>query len=135
MDDSEDGPPLLKRDKRNFKIAKLAARHSTASNFRIGAVIAKGRKVLGVGFNDPFKTHPKSNTPYQFIHAELAALINARCDVTGAVIYVFRAGQNERPLLAKPCEHCMELIKRAGIKAVFFSIHGGYDFFILNKDS
>jgi deoxycytidylate deaminase len=107
-------------------MAKLLARQSSATNFKIGAVIAKGKKILGVGFNDPFKTHPKSNTPYQFIHAELAAIINARTDLDGASIYVYRAGQNERPLLSRPCDCCMELLKRAGIKTVFYSTNGGY---------
>jgi len=126
MDDSEDGPPLLKRDKRHFRIAKAAAKGSTATNFRLGAVITNGKKILGIGHNDPFKTHPRSNTPYKFIHAELAAIINARCDLSGASIYVYRRGYKGRPLLAKPCEHCMELIHRAGIKNVFFTTDGGY---------
>lgn len=126
MNDSEDGPPLSKRTTKLFRMAKLMARQSTATNFKMGAVIAKGKRVLGVGFNDPYKTHPKSNTPYQFIHAELAAILNARTDLNGACIYVYRSGHNERPMLSKPCEHCMELIHRAGIKTVFYSTNGGF---------
>jgi deoxycytidylate deaminase len=93
----------------------------------MGAVIAKGNKVLGLGFNDPFKTHPKSNTRYQYIHAELSAILNtAREDLKGSSIYVYRLGCKEAPLLAKPCPHCMELIKRSGIKHIFYSTYGGY---------
>lgn len=127
MNDSEDGPsPLSKRTKKFFRLAKLASRQSTATNFRLGAVIVKGNKVLGIGFNDPFKTHPLSNTPYQYIHAELSAIINSRTDLDGAFIYVYRSGLKERPLMSKPCEHCMEHLYRAGIKKVFYSTNGGY---------
>ena len=126
MDDSEDGPPLSKRTTRLFRMAKVMSRHSTASNFKLGAVIARGKKILGTGFNDPYKTHPRSNTPYQFIHAELSAILSAKTDLTGASIYVYRRGYKGRPLLSKPCEHCMELLAREGIKTVFYTTDGGY---------
>lgn len=127
MDDSEDGPPpLSKRTTRLFRMAKLMARQSTATNFKMGAVIARGKKILGVGFNDPYKTHPQSNTRYQFIHAELSAILNARTDLNGACIYIYRSGQHERPMLSKPCDCCMELLRRAGIKTIFYSTNGGY---------
>ena len=117
---------LSKRTTRLFRIAKVAARHSTASNFKIGAVIARGKKILGVGFNDPYKTHPQSNTTYQYIHAELSAIINSRANLEGASIYVYRSGQGERPLLSRPCDCCVELLQKAGISQVFYSTNGGY---------
>ena len=128
MDDSEDDTtgPLFSRDRSLFKLARIMSRHSTAPNFRLGAVIARGKKVLGTGFNDPYKTHPRSNTPYQHIHAELSAIINARCDLRGASIYIYRSGKDENPLLSKPCKNCQEMIKRMGIKWIFYSTNGGF---------
>ena len=105
----------------------MAARNSHATNFKLGAVIIKGNKILGIGENNPYKTHPQSNTTYQYIHAELSAIINARANLTGASIYVYRAGRkDESPLISKPCSHCMELLKNAGIVKVFYSTNGGY---------
>jgi deoxycytidylate deaminase len=117
---------LYNRDETHLRLARLTARNSTAVNYKLGAVLARGRKVLGVGFNDPLKTHPSSNTYGQKIHAELAAIINARCDLNGATLYVFRSGKNERPLLSKPCLHCQALIEREGIKTVVFTINDGF---------
>jgi deoxycytidylate deaminase len=92
----------------------------------MGAVIARGKKILGIGFNNPFKTHPDSNTPYQYIHAELSAIINSRTNLEGASLYIHRSGQNERPLMSRPCDHCMELLRKAGITKIFYSTNGGY---------
>lgn len=115
---------ISKRDYNLLRIAKIASRNSNAINFRLGAVVAKGREILGVGANDTVKTHPRSTTPNNKIHAELAAIINARTDLRGATLYVFRSGFRERPLLAKPCKHCQALIKKEGIEFVCYSTTG-----------
>lgn len=117
---------MYKRDISLMRIAKLMSRKSNARNFRIGSVIARGRKIMGLGANDVVKTHPKSNSPHGHIHAELSAMLNARADITGATLYVFRAGNKEAPLLAKPCKHCQALIKQSGLKFVVYSNYGGF---------
>lgn len=116
---------LYKRDEKHLRTAALIARESNAPNFKIGAVITDGRKVLGLGHNNVRKTHPASNTPYSHIHAELAAMLNAQCDLRGATLYVFRGGKNDRPLISKPCKHCQALIEKEGIKTVVFTINDG----------
>lgn len=118
--------PLLNRDHALMRIAKLMSRKSNAPNFRMGAVIARGRKVIGLGANDVVKTHPKSNSPYGHIHAELSAMLNARTDISGSTLYIFRAGNKEGPLLAKPCKHCQALIKKENIKYVVYSNYGTF---------
>lgn len=117
---------MFNRDHTMMRIAKLMSRKSNAPNFKMGAVIARGRKILGLGANDVIKTHPKSNSPYAHIHAELAAILNARTDVSGSTLYIFRAGSNEAPLLAKPCKHCQILIKKENIKFVVYSNYGSF---------
>lgn len=114
------------RDYALMRVARLMSRKSNAPNFKMGAVIAKGRKIIGLGANDVIKTHPRSNAPYGRIHAELSAMLNAQADISGSTIYIFRAGSKEVPLLAKPCKHCQALIKRANIKAVVYSTYGGF---------
>lgn len=117
----------LSRDMAIFRIARLMSRKSNATSFRFGSVIAKGRDILGVGSNDVVKTHPRSTTVHGHIHAELSAILNARCDVSGSTLYVFRAGHKERPLLAKPCKHCQALLIKEKIRYVCFSTNGGYE--------
>jgi deoxycytidylate deaminase len=117
----DDRTQILNRDFSLMKIAKLMARRSNARNFKMGAVVARGRKVIGLGANDVIKTHPRSNTPHGHIHAELSAILNARQDVNGTTLYIFRAGKDEDPLLAKPCRNCQALLKKEGIKTVVYS--------------
>lgn len=123
---TDDNPPLMRRDYRMFEIAALLSKDSNAPNFKLGAVIAKGRQVLGVGFNDIEKTHPESPTMGQHIHAELSAILNSNNvgELRGASIYIYR-GIN-RPLMAKPCRHCHALLKRVGIRKMFYTITDGY---------
>jgi len=107
-------------------MAKIASRDSNAKNFRLGAVVARGGQILGVGANNTTKTHPRSNSPNNRIHAELSAIINARTDLRGTTLYVVRTGRKERPLLARPCKHCQALIQKEGIRYVCFTVLGGY---------
>jgi len=123
----------MQRDHDILRIARLMSRKSNARNFRFGTVIAKGRTILGVGSNDVLKTHPKSTTVHGHIHAELSAILNARCDVSGTTLYIFRAGCKERPLLAKPCESCQALIVKRGIKSVCYSIDDGYEKILVSE--
>lgn len=117
---------MLNRDHAMLRIAKLMSRKSNAPNFKMGAVLARGRKIIGLGANDVVKTHPKSNAPYGHIHAELSAMLNARADISGSTLYIFRAGSKEAPLLAKPCKHCQALIRRENIKFVVYSNYGTF---------
>lgn len=116
---------LYNRDESHLRTARLIARESDASKYKMGAVIANGQKVLGLGCNKVRKTHPASNTPHRYIHAELAAMLNARCDLRGSTLYVYRIGKDDRPLISKPCHHCQALIEKEGIKTVVYTTTGG----------
>jgi hypothetical protein len=90
----------------------------------ITAVVKDKRgRVLAVGQNSYVKTHPlqawaskKVGTPARiFLHAEVAALL--KCDWSKAhSLFVSRWSADGRPMLAKPCPSCMEVIKKANIK-------------------
>ena len=109
-----------------FNIAKQLS-YKSEYHHKLGAVIIKKGKILGVGFNKPNKTHPKSNHPFHTIHSELDAILGvSREDLKGATIYVYREGANGKPVLAKPCKYCQELIKLANIKEVCYTINDGY---------
>lgn len=108
----------------NRKVIRLAikAAEKSPSRFRVGAVIFRGSKILGVGFNDMDKTHPKAMTEERKRHAEFSAAMNAkRYDLKGARMYVVRLKKDGTMGNAKPCEHCAEQIMLAGIKSVGFS--------------
>lgn len=93
---------------------------------RHGCVIAERNKILGLGWNKD-KTHPAaSETISQHIHAELAAIIGVNTkDLRGSDIYVARMMRTKpQPVrgMSRPCEHCIKLIRKAGIKRMYYTI-------------
>lgn len=108
---------------------ELAKKLSKKSNYchQLGAVVAKRNKVLGVGFNNPFKTHPRSNNRFKNIHAELDAILGlSKEELAGATIYVYRQHRNGSPANSKPCSYCQMLIKQAGIAKVCYTDNNDY---------
>ena len=102
-----------------FELAKKVSRHSEHSSHKIGAVLVKRNKVMGVGFNK-IKTHPKSNHSFKMIHAELSAILNAsKSDLNGCSIYVYRETKDNLPANSKPCLYCQRLLKDVGIREAF----------------
>lgn len=108
-----------------FDLAKKIATLSDHRNFKLGAVIVRGSKIISVGTNK-LKTHPKSPHPYSSLHSEMAAVISAKQNLQGCEIYVYRETKAGVPALARPCMYCFPFIKEAGIKQVHFSINNGY---------
>lgn len=124
-------PPLaenifLKRDLRHLNLARLISKKSPAPQFKVGAVIAKGNRILGVGHNNPYKSHPESTCYSRRIHAELAAILNVdnRNDLRDSTIYVFRGNRGIH--ISRPCEHCYALIQKYSIRTMVFTIENGY---------
>ena len=101
---------------------RLAIKESHKSNhrFKLGACIAKGRRILSKACNSR-KTHPRFGSgEFKTLHAEGYAIYKAvrqGIDIKGATIYIYRRNNN----LAKPCPCCMGLIHKYGIKKVIYS--------------
>jgi deoxycytidylate deaminase len=91
----------------------------------MGAVIAKGNKTLGFGFNT-LKTHPKSPHNFNQIHAEFMAALNCNFDVKGATVYVFRQHKDGTWAKAAPCASCRKFLLECGIKEIVYSFEGHY---------
>lgn len=120
-----------------MKYFELAKALSTKSSYhhKIGAVVVKKNRVLGVGFNKPEKTHPKSTNEFNTIHAELDAIIGVDdADLEGADIYVYREHANGKPAMSKPCPGCHELIKRVGISNIYYTTYGDHSSECLDED-
>ena len=108
-------------------IARKMAHKSSHTRARVGCVIARRSSVIGLGFNDGIKTHAKSNHPYKSIHAEFDAVLSARgADVSGCTAYVCRVLKNGELAMAKPCVHCEAMLRKLGIKEVWYSTDEGW---------
>lgn len=94
---------------------------------KLGAVVVYKNRPVGFGFNKPYKTHPMSTNKYNTVHAELDAIIGIPYKyLINSSIYVYRETKTGKPACSKPCQHCMELIKRVGIKKIFYTDNGFY---------
>ena len=111
------------RDKGLYDLTYRIA-DTSQCHYKMGAIIVKGNRVLSVGVNQ-IKTHPAIAKTYDdycvSIHAELAALLRNKTDVTGATMYVARNGGK----VSKPCKSCMVYIRMAGIKYIVYSTYEG----------
>lgn len=94
--------------------------------FHVSAIIYNKKQIISKAYNIPFgwkkHLHPKFKKYDTSIHAETAAIINARCDLKGASLFVLRINNSGNLRLAKPCEHCMQYITYVGIKKVIYTI-------------
>jgi deoxycytidylate deaminase len=110
--------------KTKLAVAIGAASSSKHEKFKVGAAIFRRNKLVSTGYNKN-KTHPASTHPYCRIHAELAALINARQDVKGCDMFVARIRKDGETALAKPCKYCMALLLEYGIRVVSYTTNDG----------
>jgi deoxycytidylate deaminase len=113
----------------NVKHCIRAAHMASMSTekFRLGAVLARGKDVIGVGYNVG-RTHPrmqrfnpdKSYSPG--LHAEVSACMGVDDrQLIGADLYVVRLSKAGKWTMAKPCEICQKFLTDVGIKRVYYS--------------
>ena len=102
-----------------FEIAKVVAKRSKDPRTKVGAVLVKNGRVIGIGYNgEPkdfkYKFNWNSKEKYDYvIHAELNAIANAcsiGANVSGADIY----------LTLSPCKECIKLLIQNEIQNVYF---------------
>ena len=121
-----------------FKAASAMAQLGDFPRVKIGAVAVYGHRIISSGFNTS-KTDPvqKLYNRYRFtedtpaaMHAEIMCLkpLIGRDDIDfkKVELYVYRSGQKDTLLLARPCLSCMQLIKNLGIRNIYFTINNGY---------
>lgn len=102
-----------------FEIAKAVAKRSKDPHTKVGAVLVKDGRVIGIGYNGEPRDFSydfdwSSEEKYDFvIHAELNAIANAcaiGANVAGADIY----------LTLSPCHDCMKLLIQHKISTVYY---------------
>jgi len=84
------------------------------------ALLAKGDKVIAIGCNKFLSYGRKS------IHAEEIVLrkIPRNYDRRDLTLYVIRINRRGKFVYSFPCKRCQILIKRAGIRYIYYSVNG-----------
>lgn len=97
----------------------------TGVDHQLCALVVRKNKVLAVGYNS-HKTHPISmGTPLNQLHAEMHAVLQCSPeDLEGLDVVVARGRPSGKPGMAKPCAVCENILRRFGIRRVFYTITG-----------
>jgi tRNA(Arg) A34 adenosine deaminase TadA len=86
------------------------------------AILYRNGDIIGSGFNYQvdYMSHQYS------CHAEVAAIQNCnkkdKKNLSDATLIVIRIGKDNEPRLSKPCCNCQQMIKKHGIKKIFYSV-------------
>ena len=115
---------LSKSEAAFLSVARYLSTKSIARR-RHGAVIVKGGRVLGTGYNKD-KNHPTQVSPEHVKthcsrHAEIEAIRDANWNVKGAILYVARVNVHGQDRNSKPCTRCEIAIKQSKIKKVIYT--------------
>ncbi|MFI1966528.1 hypothetical protein ACH429_20860 [Streptomyces pathocidini] len=104
---------------------RLALKQAARSpcRYRVGAVLAKGRRVLAQSSNR-YRNHPGVDFRNATFHAEEMILRRARIP-KGAIVYVARVNNAGVPMLARPCSRCQRALTSGGAKRVFYTTAAG----------
>ncbi len=105
-----------KWDQRFLTLAQHVSTWSRDPSTKVGAVITDGKQIVSTGFNgfprfvkDDHRLENREEKYELVVHAELNALLFAKCDLVGHALYTY-------PLL--PCSRCAGPIIQAGITQV-----------------
>jgi deoxycytidylate deaminase len=115
---------LSNSEKSFLSVARYMATKST-SRQRHGAILVKGGRVIGTGFNKD-RNHPDRVSPEHIkthcsVHAEIDAIRDASWNVKGAVLYVARVSPRGEDRYSKPCTRCEVVIEETQIKKVIYT--------------
>lgn len=104
--------------------AATEVRLQSDCKIKVGAVLERGGRILGIASN---KAGSMGNGHYQYSrHAEARVLVNRNGQ--GASVYVSRKhGLNGTSLIAKPCIRCQFILYESGVRAVYYTVPGGWE--------
>lgn len=86
--------------------------------YRMGAVVIYKGNIVGKGCNIVHSNGIASEGK----HAEIGALINTKTRYrNGSTVYVCRLTKSGELALAKPCEACQIIMRKMGVKYVWYS--------------
>lgn len=129
---------MSKTEQAYFRAAKAVAELSDYPRHKLGCVVVKGHKIISSGCNSKSRCHRVQaqldiarfgpGSPGK-LHAEVDALlplIKNGTDLSHTTLYVYRQHKDGTLACARPCSSCQQLIKKMGIKRVFYTTEDGY---------
>ncbi|MEA2080003.1 MAG: deaminase [Pseudomonadota bacterium] len=114
-----------KWDRRFLQLAKHISSWSKDDSKCVGAVITEGKFIRSLGYNGfPVGVIDTWNNKFEkrskIVHAEANAILSARADIAGCMIYIY-------PFM--PCSTCAGLIIQSGISRIVCPDHKISEFY------
>lgn len=106
----------------------LSRRFPHDSTFHFASVLVHKSRIISVGYNYFGKTNPNVLGRFKFLHSEADAIIGIdSAKLYDSSLFVARTGYTGRSVIvmAKPCPMCQLMIRKAGVRRVFFTIEKG----------
>jgi len=111
---------------RGIEVAGKLASTSDCPNFKMGAALMRANRIVATGRNWFKKSHPQSQTIWNGIHAEFDCLNREDYDKTRrGVLFVVRINNSGNFTMARPCDMCLTLIRKYGIRVVYYTNFDG----------
>ncbi len=119
-------------------MAMLPSVALTGAHSKHFSFIVKNSKILALGLNQPYKTHPWAHRyGYRFssVHSEWDAVVKLRHkhDFTKLRMINIRLSgsslQADKPILrcSKPCKHCSLWLMGLGFRDIIYSVDTGFE--------
>ena len=110
----------MKIDDNILQLAVTQA-HKSPMHYRHGAVIWKGKTILGTGYNFPVAPPGDADKRRFSIHSERDCLKGLRADaIYNAEVLCVRIQPGGTLGSSKHCNGCTKLLKRKGVKNVYW---------------
>jgi len=124
---------LMSFQMRIIQVARQAVKNKKMQDkFNHASIICNKGRILAIGTNNQYKTHPKSwqmEPEWPYIHSEISSIIKLKnksgIDLSKCDLYNIRIGNGGNVLLSRPCLNCQKLIIAANFKKVYYTNNWG----------
>lgn len=130
-----------KKIEKYLRNAKIVSLLSDNKKTRVGCVVVYKNKIISMGHNYENKTNPlqkkynelrgydpNDSISRNTLHAEIDALLSIEQNIENynkVHLFIARSKRDESDGIARPCPACMGLIKKMGIKNIYYSTENG----------
>lgn len=111
---------------KGIRYALNEAMESDCPTYRIGAALMRRNQMVSSGRNIFKKSHTKSRTMFNGIHAEFDCLHGIDPGkIRNCVLFVARVTNAGSISMARPCDGCRELLRECGIRVFYYTDYNG----------
>lgn len=125
-----------------FEKARKISFNSDNTKAKVGSIIVYKNKIISIGWNFENKTNPVQEeynklrnykvdvkSTKSALHAEFSAMLKIKymdIDFSKINMFVYREKKDGTIGYARPCEACMGLAKKLGIKNIYYTTNDGW---------